>query len=48
MNQDTHCGLALSPKAIMDRDKIKLDIHKIDLILKKLHGMKETTDGRAF
>jgi len=47
MNRDTHCGLALSPKAIMDRDKIELDIHKIDLIPKKLHVMKETTVGRA-
>ena len=47
MNRDTHCGLTLSPKAIKDGDKIELDIHKADLILKKLHVMKETTVGHA-
>lgn len=47
MNQDTHCGLTLSPKAIKDGDRIELDIHNTDLILKKLHVMKETTVGRV-
>ena len=48
MNQDIYYGLALSSKAIMDRDKMNLNIHKIDIIPKKLHEMKETTLGRAF
>lgn len=43
MNQNIYYGLALSSKAIMDRDKMNLDIHKINIILKKLHEMKETT-----
>ena len=47
MNRDTHFGLELSPKAIMDRDRIKLDVHKITLIPKKLHVIKETTVGCA-
>lgn len=47
MNRDTHCGLTLSPKAIKDGDRIELDLHETDLILKKLHVKKETTVGRA-
>ena len=34
MNQNIYYGLELSSKATMDRDKMKLDIHKIDIIPK--------------
>ena len=47
MNWDTLCRSTLSSKAIKDGDRIKLDLHETDLILKKPHVKKETTVGHA-